>query len=367
MHFRFAALCVAVATTFILSLTVGSPNSAFSQSSNRHAADECHECPLPGARSQRDSLIDIKLSDQTTIQNAVSIKRVIVKLYGNDEQAVKICYYKGRNLVDTILPISQVVSLAMGSIGLSGQPLEIPVSPAREFYRNSDPKAENGKFLELGAMIGYGGSDTTRRNIGFSSMYYGAQLLYAPFNNLLGDNLALALNLGLLMEGGRMRFPIGGHLRWTFLGGEHVEMSNEFIPSPCQFRLPSDHSVREVPEGFEEVPARGKLDSTVLYQHERVVVKDKFRPFLYGEGGIILNGSFEGAGKDPSINPEEYGQYFWGLGVGLPVLDRFVISAGYKFLRLNLRTPCPVCPDDLFIQNTNEVHSAVLNVSVKIF
>lgn len=329
--------------------------------------DECHECPLPGARTQRDSLIDIRLSDQTTLQNAVSIKRVIMQLYGKDEQAIKICYYRGTMLTDTVIPISQIVSLSMGSIGLSGQPLEIPVNPAREFYRNSAPKATNGRFLEVSAMLGYGGSDTTRRQIGFSSIYYGAQVLYAPFANLLGENVALALNASILFEGGRMRFPLGGHLRWTFMGSEHVEMSNEFIPSACQFRLPVDQNILAAPEGYEEVPSRGKLDSTVLYQHERVIVRDKFRPFVYAEGGTVLNGSFEGAGKNPSINPDDYGQYFWGAGIGLPVGDLLVLSAGYKYLRLNLRTPCPVCPTTLFIQNTNVIHSAVLNVGIRLF
>ena len=115
-------------------------------------------------------------------------------------------------------------------------------------------------------------------------------------------------------------------------------------------------------------------DSTVYLVREKKMVSDGFRPFLFVEGGIILSAGFDGAGRNPSLNPDEYGEYFLGGGAGLPIADFLTISLAYRYLRLNLRTPCPTCPpeltgnpDNFFIQNTNRAHSVLLKFGVKVY
>jgi len=89
------------------------------------------------------------------------------------------------------------------------------------------------------------------------------------------------------------------------------------------------------------------------------------------EGGPMFNGGFDGAGRSPSVNADDYGQYVLGAGVGLPFADIFFVGLGYRFMRLNVRTPCEVCPpplgggdDKYFVTNTTEVHSVVLKLGV---
>ena len=188
---------------------------------------------------------------------------------------------------------------------------------------------------------------------------------------MLGDRLALAIGASALIEGGRMRIPLGANLRWNFLGNQHVDESNKMIPSPCKFSFSDEKSDTTLSSDYVEVPSDRKNDQNVYYLHERQLIKDKFRPFIYLEGGAILNGSFSGAGKDPSVNTNEYGQYYAGIGGGIPLFNWLVVSIGYHYMRLNLRTPCAVCPADIFVQNTDVSHSILLkiglNIPVKIY
>ena len=46
----------------------------------------------------------------------------------------------------------------------------------------------------------------------------------------------------------------------------------------------------------------------------------------------------------------------------MPVIGNLHAQLAYRFQRLNLRTPCENC-SDLFVLNTNVVHSVVLRVA----
>jgi hypothetical protein len=328
-------------------------------------ADICHECPPPAEIAKR-GVMDLNFENGTSLENCTSIKRTIVQRYDKDIQALDVHYLKNGKCLDTIVEINHVTKISYGGLGLGGNPIDAPVYPAREFYKNSGNIDPNPNFYSLTPFIGYGGKDTTSRKIGFASTYYGVELLIAPFGTMLGERLALALAGAALIEGGRFRIPLGANLRWTFLGTSHVEQENKIIPSPCKFSFSGDRSDTTLSDDYVEVPSDKKSDQNVFYLHERKLIKDTFRPFIYAEGGAILNGSFEGAGKEPSVNTDEYAQYYAAIGGGVPLFDFLVVSLGYRYMRLNLRTPCAVCPGDFFVQNTNVSHSVLLKIGLNI-
>jgi hypothetical protein len=213
-------------------------------------------------------------------------------------------------------------------------------------------------FLEISALAGFAGKDESTRRTGFDGPHFGAQALVG---RMLGEQLRIGVGGGVTFEGGRMRIPVLADLRWTFLGGSHVEEYFNYFPSACQFGELQDAAVAPEGEGFVEVPTSAQVDPTVYFYHDRRRVSDPFRPFLYAEGGFIFNGAFDGAGATPAINREDYGQYLFGGGVGAPFLGFLIARLGYRFMRLNLRTPCPSC-EDKFLVNTNESHSVMVSV-----
>jgi hypothetical protein len=326
-------------------------------------SDDCHECSLPGARNQRDTLMDVNFRDQTILRNIISARRIIANVFGEDRQSLRLKLWRNGRCVDTTVAIDQVTAFSIGNLGIGGQPLVVPVYPSREFYRNATIGDLPTSFLEITALAGYGGSDKSKREIGFSSTYFGAEALVAPFGSFLGDKVSLALGGGLSFEGGRMRIPVQGHLRWTFMGAAHLESAQNFVPNACQFRLPGDPVLTPPQGNFTETPSPGERDSTVYYIREKVVVADRFRPFLFIEGGPVFDGKFDGAGRNPSLNPDEYGEYFAGGGIGTPLFDWGTISLAYRYMRLNLRTPCPAC-EEKFVVNTNRVQSVLLKLGL---
>jgi hypothetical protein len=329
------------------------------------ADDTCHMCAPPGGVA-KGGLMDLLFDNAPPLQNCTSIERTIIRKYDNDIQALDVHYERGGHCFDTIVEMGHVASIGYGGLGLSGNPVEVRAAPARELFRSHGTLRPPASFVTITPFIGYGGSDTTRRKIGFSSIYYGLEVLAAPFGTLLGDEFALAFAGSLLEEGGRTRIPLGGNLRWTFLGSEHVEESHRFVPGPCKFGLQGDRA-DTMPSGYSEVPAMGRApDSSVFYIHEREITRSPFRAYLYAEGGWILNGSFAGAGRDPSANPNDYSQYYAGVGAGVILFDWLTASLGYRYMRLNLRTPCAVCPGDVFIQNTDVSHSVLLKIGANL-
>lgn len=330
-------------------------------------AQECRECSLPGFRSGRDSLVKVRFRDLRTLDNCISVRRIIANLYGQETQALRLRFWRNGACADTTVAVEQVASLTVGGLGIGGQPLMIRVLPAREFYCNDDEASPPTRFVEVTAIGGYGGSDTSGRKVGFSSIYGGVEGLVAPFRSFPSDRVTLALGAGLLLERDRMRFPLLADLRWSFLGGMHVQSSQEFRPSECQFR--TDEPPIDVPaEGCTELDNGGDHDSSVYYLRRKQTMVDRFRPFLYGEGGFILDGGYTGHGRTPSLNAGDYGEYLLGAGIGMPIFDVGTVSVGYRFLRLNLRTPCPTCVSDTdgeplyWITNTNLVHSLIVKL-----
>jgi hypothetical protein len=341
----------------LLILSLFPAHIAISQTKN-----PCRDCPLPGARSARDTVMDVSFADRTVTHNVLSAKRATRPLFGRWEQLVALKPARGNSCADTIVPVRNIASFSFGSIGIGGQTLAMPVLPAREFIRDDVPPDIPANFLEFTGNIGFAGADESARRIGVTDLYFGGEALVAPFGNMLGDDLAFALGAGVLAENKRLRIPVIAHLRYTFLGSPRIEERSRYLPDACSFGLPGDAPL-PAPGGYTEL-AGGERDSTVQLLHEKALVRDDFRPFLFAEAGPIFHTGFEGAGDDPSLNPDDYGEYFFGAGVGAPLADLLTVSLGYRFMRLNLRTPCPACADTMIL-NTDIVHSILLKLGLR--
>lgn len=326
-------------------------------------ADTCRECALPVPEGRRDSVMDVRLDDGRTLRNVISARRVIISAFGEDRQALRLQWIDRGVCVDTVVSIENVTSFSIGGIGIGGQTLIVPVRPAREFYRDQGEISLSSNFIAIDGLIGYVGPDESTRAIGADNIMFGGEALIAPFGDLLGENLALALGGGVSIDAGRLRFPIEGHLRFTLPGSDRIVASQSLVPSPCHFGRPGDRPIAP-PSGddLQEIRTGGSADSTVYYIREKLVDKGSPKPYFYVEGGIFLDGGFEGAGDEPSVNPEEYGEYFAGGGAGIP-FGIVALSLGYRFNRLNLRTPCPAC-EEKFVVNTNRVHEVVLKLGL---
>ena len=272
---------------------------------------------------------------------------------------------------DSIVPASRVASITVYSIGIGGQPCAVPIRPLAEYVSTEGARSANIDFVEINGLLGYGGTDTSTRKVGFASLYFGAEAMIAPFGTLLGDRLQLALGVGVISEGGRLRIPAMGQLRYTLFGGSSVVSTLRYVPDTCQFNAVGRPTPSSSQATLTMRDNYGERDSSAYVIQEDKNVYGSFRPYIYVEGGWIFNAGFEGAGATPSVNSDEYAQYLLGVGMGLPITDLINVSLGYRFMRLNLRTPCPVCPPDVtgldenfFVLNTNTVHSVLLKVGV---
>jgi hypothetical protein len=346
--------------------------------------ENCYECPLPKAPGQKQNYADILMKNGAVLYNAISVKRIITEKFGLSVQGLSAHFLNNGICTDTVLILSDVRELRIGGLGPNGGTLATPVFPAREFYYLKPAIKAPNSFLEITPFLLYAGSDESARNIGFD-MGYGAEAIVSPFGSLLGEQWNLALQGALLMENGRMRFPVGGQIRFTFLGAATEINAAEIIPGPCKFRLrdTTDKTVfrfepaADVPFSpeYEELTTTEKRDSTVFFGRKKIMQRDKFRPFLFAEGGLILNGTFDGAGRNPSVNPDDYGQFYAGIGLGMPLpfAEFITVSLAYRYMRLNLRTPCPSCPpaqsgnpDNYFFQNTNISHGIMLKLGYRL-
>lgn len=330
--------------------------------------DTCAPCAIPCARST-DHAFTIRMNGdrQDPPQSFASIQRDTMHIAGEVVQAIHLYWTEGEECRDTIVQAHQVNALVMGRTLGKVPPLHVPVLPVREYVRMAEPEARHS-WAEIGVFGGYGGADESEARptaIGFNSVYGGLDAVVAPFGSLLGDHLSLGVGAGITLEGGRTRFPVLGQLRWTFSSTETVT-SVRYEPNACAFTCPGTTSdTVVVPDGYVQRSGTDSVDRSAALFRERVRVADPFAPYIFAEGGILFNGPFDGAGARPSENSEDYGQYLLGLGVGLPVLDNLHAQLAYRYMRLNLRTPCENCPD-LFLLNTNVVHSIVLRVAYHI-
>lgn len=320
----------------------------------------CVPCEIPCGVSERDTVFDVRLSDGRVLQNYRSVMRDLTSDFSGKQQAVRLFAWKNGQCDDTLIPATAISAVSMGGLGSKGSPLVIPLFPARELYRVSADKVPTS-FIEVSAFTGYGGEDTSSREVGFASVYQGLQVLVAPFGDFLGEKTQLALGAEALFEGSRLRIPVIGHLRYTLSGEDRLVDSVKYYPSNCALQCPMGTPIQSPDVGLSELVTSGRKDSSVYLIRDRTIERSAFKPFIYAEGAYIFNPSFDGAGPDPSVNPDDYGQYHLGAGFGLPFLEYFTASLGYRYMRLNLRTPCEGC-NDRFILNTNETHSVLLKV-----
>lgn len=334
--------------------------------------DECRECPPPSARAAGDGTMDVILRNRPPLRNCISAKRVMLTAFGAEEQGLLLRYRTATGCADTTVRLQDVESFSTASLGIGGQPLIVPVLPAREFFRETGLKEKGNRFFEITALAGYGGKDTSQREVGFNSIYFGGELLISIWE--LTKNLNFAVGGGITVENSRTRFPLQGHLRLNLGGDGDIEDARDFIPGPCKFRIPGEAPTPSPGEDYVETSTAGNRDSTVYLVREKRRVAGGFNPFLFAEGGIIFSAGFDGAGRNPSVNSDEYGEYFLGAGFGIPIADFLTASLAYRYLRLNLRTPCPTCPpdvtgnpDNFFIQNTNTAHTVLVKFGWKVW
>ena len=323
----------------------------------------CAPCALPCIRGANDTLMDAWLQDGRVLHNVRSVRREFVEAFGTNEQAVRLFLSTKSGCRDTLLRVADVLHLEYGGLGALGAPRSVPVLPAREYFRTRSSEVKPPlNFIEITPIIGYGGSDTSTREVGFSSVYTGVEGLIAPFGSFFGQDLSLALGGGLFVEGGRMRFPVMGHLRWTFGGSPQTREVLEYQGGPCQFGCGDPEENMPSPgEGFVERISVGAKDSSVIAVQDTEISSGTFRPFLFIEGGTTFDGNFEGSGSENAINKDDYGPYFYGAGIGTPIGSFLTLSLAYRRMQLHLLTPCETCPDK-FVVNTNRAHTVLLKI-----
>lgn len=363
---RFHAACALVVGVLAI---IASPAGALAQSdaTTPSSADArsndggCSDCPLPAAARRqpgRDSTFDVHFrGDRPPIRRVTSVRRETMRSRGRLVQALAIQYLADGTCRDTLVPVDEVERLGTAGVGLEGQTISIPLLPAREFYRDDLATAAAEGFVEIGGGLRFAGSDTSSREVGFASI---APLAQIDVGRRIATWLDIAVGLGVEIDRSRLRLPLRASVRLLPFGTVQVEPYFRYS-DPCRFGMPGESPA--TPGGsFTEVPSTAHVDSTVYFTSDSRTQRDAFRPFFYLEGGIILNGSFDGASATPSENPEEYGQYLGGAGAGLPLFDLLVVSLGYRYTRMNVRTPCEAC-GDRFVVNTSVAHSAVASLA----
>lgn len=335
--------------------------SALAGSVRAQTASGCSDCPLPLAARRhlpRDSTFDVYFTNgRLPIRRVTAVKRETTRSLGRLVQALQIQFLENGVCRDTLVPIEAVERLGAAGVGLEGQTISIPLLPAREFYREDLLGGPAENYLEIGGDVRFAGSDTSSREVGFPAIAFGGHL---ALGRRLASWLDAAVTAGAELERSRLRIPITARLRFHPFGSVRVEPYFRYS-DPCWFGLPGDPA--SAPEGsFVEVPAQGRVDSAVYFTSDIRTIRDSFRPFFYLEGGIIVDGGFEGAGPTPSVNSDAYGQFLAGAGAGLPLFDVLAISLGYRFTRMNFRTPCEACGEK-FLVNTSVAHSVLLSVA----
>jgi len=323
---------------------------------------QCIPCGRP-----QDNSFNVRLKGGRTDpgRQFVSIVRDTTYIAGELVQGCRVTYIENGKRKDTVVQTQHHDALVMGITLGKVPPLHVAVLPVREYQLDREPVVKTS-FAEVSAFLGYAGDDESTESpeqIGINTFYYGGSILVAPFGQLLGDKLSLGIGASALMEGGRLRIPAYGHLRYTFTS-TRIENSVQFVPSQCQFACAGQPvDTIQIDTAFKQRPGPDSVDPSAALIMKRIAVRDTLAPYVYLEGGLIFNGSFEGAGSEPSINPDEYGQYMAGAGVGIPIIPILHASLGYRFMRLNVRTPCENC-DAVFQVNTNVVHSIMLRIAL---
>lgn len=329
---------------------------------------ECRDCPMPKHPNSnfvpRDSSLNIIFKDKRTpIYNVLSVKRSTINIFGRLEQSLLIRTIENGFCKETEILQRDVEKLSVSGLGLQGQTFDVPVYPAREYYRSDNYSSIKPNFVEITGNLGFIGTDESNREIGVDGFAYGAQILVAPFGQLFGNNAKLALGGGIMSETGRTRFPIMGHFRWNFMGNAREEDYFNYFPSPCKFGVEGEKAVKPTEDSFIEVPNAERQDSTVYFYRDKRLIRNKWRPYVFAEGGLFVDGDYEGAGNTQTLNPNDHGQYFLGVGAGMPFFDILAVNLSLRYMRTNVKTPCETCPER-YIVNTNESVGVFLGVGI---
>ncbi len=327
-------------------------------------ADTCQTCPIPCARvGDTEFRVEDVSGEVITRRVFVSAQRDTALSNGRLRQALRLRYRDGAVCRDTSIAIADIGALQLGLTLGKVPPVRVPVLPLREYERQQREAVESS-WLEVGPMVAYAGADESDTpQIGFDDVFYGGEMLVAPFGNLLGEHLSLALGGSAFSEGGRWRVGPMGHLRFSFASWTSSRRST-FVPNACTFSCESAADTVTPGEEFEQLYDLQRYDPSAYVAHSSVNERDAFRPYLFVEGGLLYDTDFEGAGREPAVNPDDYGEWFAGLGVGVPLWEVISTSVQYRYARLNLRTPCPDC-EDLYRVNTNNVHSIMLRIAYR--
>ncbi|MBS1904587.1 MAG: hypothetical protein JSS75_12840 [Bacteroidetes bacterium] len=326
----------------------------------RSQTNDCEPCKRPGAMASfSDSTMDVQFSDGTLLRGVRSANRTIMSVGGLDRQAIRLTYLEGGRCHDTTVDAAFVSSFLHEGIGGTHDPLRYPVLPAREVFNHTLTKDERS-FVEFTGLVGYGGSDTSGRKIGFTSTYFALEAIFAPLGDALGDHFTAAVGGGALFEGGRTRFPLYLQLRYDLFAHGQYQTINTFLPDSCAFRTPLGLTAAVASDGYEARPTGSAEDSSVILQEDHVLIRPSFRPFAYIEGGTLFDSKFTGSGTpDNVVNPEARKPILLGAGIGVPIADILILTLGYRYMQLHLATPCEECVDRSVI-NRNTVHSITL-------
>lgn len=324
-------------------------------------ADTCGTCAIPCKRAS-DGTFTMRLvgGRADPARGFTHIIRDTLRIGGELVQAYRCSALINGICADTVMLTDHTESMVMGNTLGKTPPLYVPLRPVAEYTLVTEPRSATS-FAEIGGLFAYGGSDSSAApKIGFNGVYYGAEALVAPFGDLLGSNTALAIGGGVMMEGGRMRFPLLAHVRFTFSSANRVQRAR-YIPDACRFQCEPRADTIEAPQGAMRRPGPDSVDRSAILLRETVLETPEHAPYVFVEGGPVLNGTFDGAGALPSINSDDYSQYVLGAGAGIPVFTWLHAQLAYRYARLNLRTPCVEC-QDVFQMNTNHVHAVLLRV-----
>ncbi len=330
-------------------------------------AQLCQDCPLPRHDRGADTAVYVLLRDRIRIEQCRSIVRTF--LADGITQAVRIQFLRGNVCRDTIVPITSILEAGTVGLGLDGQPRIIPILPVREYERRHRPPDPSARFVELCGIGGVAGKDTSIRRIGSAQLFPAVEAIIAPFGTLLGKRWSLGILAAASSDGQRWRIPLGGHLRYWFAPQGELERTASYRPDSCTFNdaltyIPGD-DYRERATPYQ------RTDPSAAYVVDYQERSSGWQPFLFAEVGTLLDTDFPGAGSEPSLNPDEYQQWFIGGGVGTTAWHWLTLSIAYRYQRLNVRTPCALCPPssalpDNYVVNTARVHAVMLKIGLHI-
>lgn len=326
--------------------------------------DTCAPCVLPCARTAGETFTVRPTAGRADPAPSFGgITRDVTWVGGEAVQTVRLTWVDAGRCRDTMVQVDHIDHLILGRTLGKVPPYHVRVLPVAEYARTAEPTRPLS-YAEVGPWAGYVGTDASvPPQVGINTVMFGAEALVAPFGDLLGDRLSLAVGAGAWSEGGRLRIPALAHLRYSF-GSPSVRSVSRYIPGPCTFVCEGARTDSAVaPADAVRRPGPDTVDPTAYLLHDREVIVPNHAPYLFVEGGPVVDGSFDGNGPRPSVNPDDYAQYTAGGGVGLPITTWLHGQLAYRYARLNLRTPCVDC-GNVFQVNTNVIHAAVLRVMI---